>query len=99
MRPGALADVAVYDDLADRTAMFSAARYVFKDGRLVVRDGKALGWTAGRTSILQPDYDPIMDRRMADYITDRFGVGPAAFAVPAAAFGERDIFKAEPCLT
>lgn len=99
LKAGAIADVAVYDDLADRTAMFSAARLVFKNGRLIVRDGRALGWTAGRTSIIQPDYDPIMDRRMADYITDRFGVGPSAFAVPAAAFGEHDIFKAEPCLT
>lgn len=97
LKPGAIADVAVYDDLADRTAMFTGARFVFKDGNLVVRDGRALGWTAGRTSILVPDYDPIMDRRMADYISDRFGVGPSAFAVPAAAFGERDIFKVEPC--
>lgn len=99
LKAGAVADVAVYDDLADRTAMFSGARYVFKDGRLVVRDGKALGWIAGRTSILAPDYDPIMDGRMADYITDRFGVGPSAFAVPAAAFGEHDIFRVEPCAT
>ena len=94
---GATADVAVYDDRADRAAMFRAARYVFKDGRLVVRDGRALGWFMGRTAILQPDYDPLMDRRMADYVTDRFGVGPSAFDVPAAAFGDRDIFKVEPC--
>ncbi|WP_181706935.1 formylmethanofuran dehydrogenase subunit A [Chthonobacter rhizosphaerae] len=96
---GAVADVAVYDDLTDKTAMFTNARYVFKDGRLVVRDGRALGWISGRTSILAPDVDGQMERRMADYITDRYGVGPAAFAVPERAFGERHVFKVEPCLT
>lgn len=97
LKPGAVADVAVYDDLADRTAMFSAARLVLKDGRPVVKDGKALGWVFGKTNILQPETDDLMDRRMGDYITDRYGVGPSAFAVPPAAFGERDVFEAVPC--
>ncbi|WP_237154622.1 formylmethanofuran dehydrogenase subunit A [Oryzibacter oryziterrae] len=99
LKPGAVADVAVYDDLADRAAMFRSASLVFKDGRVAVKDGKALGWIAGRTSILTPDYDAQMDRRMSDYLNDRYGLGPAAFAVPEAAFGERSIFKVEPCRT
>ena len=37
--PGALADVAVYNDDRDRAAMFRFAHLVFKDGDLVVRDG------------------------------------------------------------
>ncbi len=37
---GAVADVAVYDDKPDRAQMFRAAALVFKDGELVVRDGK-----------------------------------------------------------
>ncbi len=97
LMPGALADVAVYDDEPNRAAMFRAARLVFKNGRLVVRDGKALGWFAGQTTVVQPEYDPAMDRRMGDYLSDRFGVGPAGFAVPAAGFGERDVFRTIPC--
>lgn len=95
--PGALADVAVYDDLADRTAMFAGAALVFKGGRLVVRAGKALGWSFGTTSHLAPESDPAMDRIIADYLVDRFGVGPSAFAVPEAAFGERAAFRTLPC--
>lgn len=96
---GALADVAVYDDIADRTAMFAGAALVFKNGRLVVRDGRALGWTFGTTSHLAPETDPAMDRLIGDYLTDRFGVGPSAFAVPEAAFGERAAFRTLPCTT
>ena len=79
--------------------MFSAAALVFKRGELIVRDGRALGWRHGTTSIVAPETDPLMERRMADYYTDRFGVGPSAFAVPEAAFGERDIFRTVPCQT
>ncbi|WP_181704112.1 formylmethanofuran dehydrogenase subunit A [Chthonobacter albigriseus] len=98
LKEGAVADVAVYDDLADKSAMFGSAALVFKDGRLVVRDGRALGWVHSKTSILSADYDSQMDRRMGDYITDRYGVGPSAFSVPQAAFGDRDVFEAVPCL-
>ncbi|WP_407050145.1 formylmethanofuran dehydrogenase subunit A [Methyloraptor flagellatus] len=97
LKPGAVADVAIYDDLADRTAMFSAARLVLKDGQPVVRDGRCLGWRQSRTHVLAPGYDAQMDRAMETYIADRFGVPRSAFAVPARAFGERDIFKVEPC--
>ena len=97
LKPGSIADVAVYDDLADRTAMFSSARLVFKDGRVAVRDGRCLGWTTSKIHTLAPGYDAQMDRLMGVYVSDRFGLGREAFAVPDRAFGERDIFKVEPC--
>jgi formylmethanofuran dehydrogenase subunit A len=99
LRPGAVADVAVYADQADRTAMFAAARLVLKDGRVAVRDGRCTGWTLGRTHTLAPGYDSQMDRAMTAYLTERYGVGREAFAVPEDAFGERAVFKVEPCLT
>ncbi|MEJ1160827.1 formylmethanofuran dehydrogenase subunit A [Prosthecomicrobium sp. N25] len=98
LKPGAVADVAVYDDLADRSAMFSKARLVLKDGRVAVRDGRCTGWIFGRTHTLAPGYDTLMDRAMGDYLVDRYGVGRDAFAVPDEAFGERHVFKVEPCL-
>lgn len=99
LKPGAVADVAVYDDLPDRAAMFRSARLVLKDGRVAVRDGRCTGWIFGRTHTLAPGYDGAMDRRMTGYLTDRYGVGPSAFAVPEEAFGERHVFKVEPCQT
>ena len=97
LAPGARADISVYDDLADRTAMFGAARLVLKDGRVAVRDGTCLGWMFGRTHVLNPGYDRLMGARMNSYYTDRFGVGAAAFAVQQAAFRERDVFRVEAC--
>jgi formylmethanofuran dehydrogenase subunit A len=88
-------DIAVYDDIADRAAMFASARLVLKDGRVAVRDGRCTGWIFGRTHALAPSYDGQMVRRMETYLIDRYGVGASAFAVPDAAFGDRDVFRIE----
>ncbi len=56
LAPGALADVAVYDDdPADRARCFRFAHLVFKDGDLVVRDGKITHYRCGRALNVQPE--------------------------------------------
>ena len=65
--PGAAADIAVYDDLEDREAMFSVPAYVFKDGRLVVRDGRLIEVVWGATHSLRPDHDPGIEERLRDH--------------------------------
>ena len=55
LSPGALADVAVYNDDPDRAQMFRFAHLVFKDGDLVVRDGRVTHYRYGRTLTAQPD--------------------------------------------
>lgn len=94
---GARADIAIYRDIADRTAMFSRAETVLKDGVIVVRNGEPLGWRSGRTLTLAPEYDAAIRRHADRYLEDRFGIGLQGFAVPQAAFGERQVFEVEPC--
>ena len=55
--PGAVADVAVYADDADRAKMFRAASLVFKDGELVVRDGEVTHYRWGRALTAAPGHD------------------------------------------
>lgn len=97
--PGARADVAVYKDEADRTAMFTAAKTVLKGGDLVVQDGEVVAWPMGRTLDLSLEADAAMRRRADAYLHQRFGVGLDGFAVPGAAFPDRDIFRAQACRT
>jgi formylmethanofuran dehydrogenase subunit A len=96
---GARADVAIYDDMNDRTAMFSTARTVLKDGEVIVRDGRVQRWRRGRALSLAPTFDPGIQRRADDYLNERFGAGLDSFSVPASAFGERREFGIEPCRT
>jgi len=65
--PGASADVTVYRDDPDRERMFTAPEYVFKDGELVVQDGKVVKVTWGRYHTVRPEYDRGIESRLADH--------------------------------
>jgi formylmethanofuran dehydrogenase subunit A len=69
--PGAVADVVVYRDDADRQKMFTAPEYVFKDGELVAREGQVVKVTWGRYHTVTPSYDRGIEGRLKDYF-DRY---------------------------
>ena len=71
LAPGAMADITVYRDEPDRERMFSAPEYVFKDGEVVVRDGKVVKVTWGRYHTVQPEFDHGIERRLKDHF-DRY---------------------------
>jgi formylmethanofuran dehydrogenase subunit A len=97
LRAGARADVAIYRDDRDRTAMFSRARLVLKDGVTIVEDGEVVDWRAGHTLELSVESDKAMARRTDTYLQDRFGQGLASFAVPDEAFPVADVFEDVAC--
>jgi formylmethanofuran dehydrogenase subunit A len=70
---GALADIAVYDDIPDRTAMFRRAHLVFKSGALVVRDGVVINLRWGRTFGVHPPAPKAMRKRLSGYYDGRYG--------------------------
>jgi formylmethanofuran dehydrogenase subunit A len=81
LAPGAVADVAVYQDLADRAEMFRRAKYLFKNGALVVRDGDVLVEPPGRTLCARPTTDAAMARRLAADRAARYGAPAERFQV------------------
>ncbi|MGB8277003.1 MAG: formylmethanofuran dehydrogenase subunit A [Methylovirgula sp.] len=94
---GALADVAVYHDDPDRAAMFRFAHLVFKDGDLVIRDGRVTHYRFGRALKVSPTYDSGIDRRLARYYDDLYGISPDMFKVPPAALGRDNAFGEVAC--
>ena len=94
---GAVADIAVYADEADRATMFRAAALVFKDGDLVVRDGQVSHYRWGRALTVEPGHDRAIERRMRDYFDERYGLPADVMAVPAAAIGRPEPFESVPC--
>jgi formylmethanofuran dehydrogenase subunit A len=96
---GARADVAVYEDDADRARMFRAAALVFKDGELVVRDGRVTNYRWGRALTVQPERDRAIDRRMKTYYDDCYGLSDEFIRVPEHAIGRPEPFERVSCLT
>ncbi len=94
---GAVADVAVYDDGQGRARMFGSAALVFKDGELVVRNGKVTHYRFGRALTVRPDYDAAMDRRMAAYYDTRYGLADDFIKVPDFAIPRPAPFGLVPC--
>jgi len=64
---GAIADITVYRDHPDRERMFTAPELVFKDGEVVVRDGKVTKVRWGRYHTVQPAYDAAIEQRLTDH--------------------------------
>lgn len=64
---GAAADITVYTDQEDKEAMFSKPDYVFKDGELVVKDGKVVKVVWGKTHTTKPAYDAGVEKGLKDY--------------------------------
>lgn len=64
---GAAADVVVYRDEADREAMFARPEYVFKDGELIVRDGRVVNAVNGALHAVKPEYDKGIEQSLRDY--------------------------------
>ncbi|MBS0554017.1 MAG: amidohydrolase family protein, partial [Proteobacteria bacterium] len=64
---GAAADIAVYREDADREAMFATPEYVFKDGRLVARQGRLEAVPVGGTHFLETEFDPGIEKTIEQY--------------------------------
>jgi formylmethanofuran dehydrogenase subunit A len=79
--PGAAADIAVYSDNRDREAMFARPDYVFKDGRLVVRDGALVESAWGATHAARPAFDRAVERRMGEFFARYQTQRSGSFAV------------------
>jgi formylmethanofuran dehydrogenase subunit A len=96
---GAAADIAVYTEDADKTAMFAAADYVFKDGELIVEHGRAKPYRWGRTHHLRPGHDAQIQSWLQQYYDSEFGLAADSFAVPDRLGAETSLFQEVECRT
>ena len=78
---GADADITIYDDRADREAMFAAPRYVIKDGHAVVEDGELREAGPGRLLRVGAEYDPSIEPTLEKLFEDRYSVQFSSYPV------------------
>ncbi len=64
---GAAADVVVYRQRKNQEEMFSRPRYVFKDGTLVVQDGRIMDSPSGVVHRVAPEFDAAIELRLKRY--------------------------------
>lgn len=69
--PGACADITIYRDEADREAMFGTPEMVFKNGDLVVKQGRIVKSVIGATHVARPEFDKGIEKSLKSYF-DRY---------------------------
>jgi formylmethanofuran dehydrogenase subunit A len=69
--PGAKADITVYKDDSNRETMFTTPEFVFKNGELIVRDGKVIKVVNGATHVARPEYNRSIEKPLKEYF-DRY---------------------------
>jgi len=68
---GAAADITIYEPHENKEKMFSRPKYVFKDGQLVVKEGKVVNVVWGTTHVVKPEYDAGIEKQLQTYF-DRY---------------------------
>jgi len=69
--PSACADITVYNSHENREKMFARPCRVFKDGRLVVTNGRITGTCNGAVHTVKPEYDPGVEKHLKRFF-DRY---------------------------
>jgi formylmethanofuran dehydrogenase subunit A len=77
--------------------MFRSAALVFKQGELVVRDGKPIRHAFGRALMVEPERDRAIDRRLKAYYDERYGISDDLIKVPDNAIGRPEPFELVSC--
>lgn len=83
--PGARADVAVYAPQANKATMFRDAELVLRDGHVIVKRGEIVGAPVANGIAVAAKFDAAIDRRLATFYHDIYGVSNTLFDVPDAA--------------
>ncbi|MDH3473588.1 MAG: formylmethanofuran dehydrogenase subunit A, partial [Rhodospirillales bacterium] len=78
---GADADITIYEEDDDKEQMFSAPRYVIKDGRLIIEDHEFRTDHQGRIHYVTPDYDPDVENTIRPFFDDYYTIKCDNYAV------------------
>ncbi len=71
LRPGAIADITVYHPADNPEKMFEKPMLVFKDGQVVVEEGRITRPVKGSTQVVRPEYDRGIEKRLSRWF-DRY---------------------------
>lgn len=80
---GADADITIYEENPDKELMFSAPRYVIKDGRLIIEDHEFRCDHQGRILHVAPAYDPAVEDVIRPFFEDYYSIQFDNYAVDA----------------
>ncbi len=79
---GADADITIYEEQDDKEMMFSAPRYVIKDGRVIIEDHEFRTDHEGRILHVAPAYDPEVETVLRPFFESYYSIQFDNYPVP-----------------
>ena len=93
---GADADVTIYEEDDDKEKMFSAPRYVIKDGELIIEDHEFRRDHEGRLLHVAPDFDPVIEQVIEPFFEDFYTIRFANYPVDDRYAPHREVIPTAP---
>ena len=81
LKDGRIADIAIYDPRKKIDAMFKEAKYVFKNGEEIVRNGKVLKYKKTSTLSIKPKYEKSILKEIQKWIDKKYALKLDEFKV------------------
>ncbi len=88
---GADADITIYTDDADRERMFSAPRYVIKNGKVLIEDHEFVADHTGRFFHAEPKYDDAIENEIRPFFEDFYSVRFNNYRVPESYLHDHEV--------
>jgi formylmethanofuran dehydrogenase subunit A len=73
--------------------MFASPRYVIKGGEIVVEDGELRGEARGRTLVVQPVYDEMVEDYLGQVFDRHYTVSFENYAIDLAFLGRTEVVR------
>ena len=90
LKPGKIADISIYDPKKNIDDMFSYAKYVFKDGVNVIKDGKIINIQKGRTKAIKLNFDKKIHKDIQKWFDKYYSLKIENFVVDDLFFDENN---------
>ena len=90
---GADADIAIYPKKDDPEEMFSRARYVLKDGKIVVKDGRVVESVQGKTIYVAPPREDWIERELKEEFERYYTVSFENYPVQDAYLPQSEVIR------
>jgi formylmethanofuran dehydrogenase subunit A len=92
---GADADITVYDEHEDKEQMFSAPRYVFKDGKMIIDDHEFREDHYGRLLHVAPGYDGDIEQAVRPFFENYYSIEFDNYAVNDSYLHEHEVIPTD----
>lgn len=93
---GADADIAIYEEDEDKEKMFTAPRYVIKDGEMIIEDHEFRADHEGRFLHVAPAYDPKIEAVIRPFFEDYYSIRFNNYAVDDRYLRKHEVIKRLP---